>query len=95
MSKTSPIENLAPLAKAKIPLLHVSDIDDPWYNDHSLIAEKRYIDLGDKITTIKLDAHSLTTEAQAKIVDLMVSSVHPSRTISKTIVKRGINLRPC
>src|SRR2546428_9309624 len=33
MSKTSPLENLGPLTKAGVPLLHLRDQSDPWFND--------------------------------------------------------------
>ena len=42
MSKTSPLENLGPLAKAGVPLLHVCDQTDPWFNDQTKVVERRY-----------------------------------------------------
>jgi pimeloyl-ACP methyl ester carboxylesterase len=50
----NPVDNLAPLAKAKVPLLHVyGDADDvvPWQENTGLIA-KRYPALGGDITLI-------------------------------------------
>ncbi|MCC7424705.1 MAG: alpha/beta hydrolase [Planctomycetaceae bacterium] len=50
----NPVDNLAPLAKAKVPLLHVyGDADDvvPWDENTGLIAE-RYKKLGGDITLI-------------------------------------------
>lgn len=50
----NPVDNLAPLAKAKVPLLHVyGDADDvvPWKENTGLIAE-RYKALGGDITLI-------------------------------------------
>lgn len=50
----NPVDNLAPLAKAKVPLLHVyGDADDvvPWQENTGLIAE-RYKALGGDITLI-------------------------------------------
>ncbi|MBI5761582.1 MAG: alpha/beta hydrolase [Planctomycetales bacterium] len=50
----NPVDNLAPLAKAKVPLLHVyGDADDvvPWDENTGLIAE-RYRKLGGEITLI-------------------------------------------
>lgn len=52
--KLNPVDNLAPLAKAKVPLLHVyGDADDvvPWDENTGLIAE-RYRALGGDITLI-------------------------------------------
>lgn len=53
--KLNPIDNLAPLAAAKVPLLHVfGDADDvvPWDENTGLIAE-RYEKLGGKIELIR------------------------------------------
>lgn len=50
----NPVDNLAPLAKAKVPLLHVyGDADDvvPWQENTGLLAE-RYRKLGGSITLI-------------------------------------------
>jgi pimeloyl-ACP methyl ester carboxylesterase len=50
----NPVDNLAPLAAAKVPLLHVyGDADDvvPWEENTSLVA-KRYRELGGDITLI-------------------------------------------
>jgi acetyl esterase/lipase len=50
----NPVDNLAPLAQAKVPLLHVyGDADDvvPWDENTGLIAE-RYRKLGGEITLI-------------------------------------------
>src|SRR5207245_6865855 len=45
MSKTSPLENLGPLAKAGVPLLHLCDKTDPWFNEHTRVVEQRYKEL--------------------------------------------------
>ena len=53
--KGNPVDSLAPLAKAKVPLLHVfGDADDvvPWEENTGLIAE-RYKKLGGDITLIR------------------------------------------
>ncbi len=53
--KLNPVDNLAPLAAAKVPLLHVfGDADDvvPWDENTGLIAE-RYEKLGGKIELIR------------------------------------------
>jgi hypothetical protein len=52
MSKTSPLENLDPLAKAGVPLLHLCDNTDPWFNEQTKIVEQRYRGLGGEITVI-------------------------------------------
>ncbi|HMH11962.1 MAG TPA: twin-arginine translocation signal domain-containing protein [Edaphobacter sp.] len=52
LAKTQPLDNLAPLAKANVPLLHVCGSLDPWFNDNTLEVEKRYKKLGGKIEVI-------------------------------------------
>src|SRR5207249_11133992 len=52
MSKTPPLDNLAPLAKAGVPLLHVCGSLDPALADQTRVAEKRYKELGGSITVI-------------------------------------------
>ena len=50
----NPVDNLAPLAKARVPLLHVyGDADDvvPWEENTGMVAE-RYRKLGGEITLI-------------------------------------------
>ena len=52
LAKTQPIDNLAPLAKAGVPLLHVCGSLDPWFNDNTRVVEKKYKQLGGQITVI-------------------------------------------
>jgi pimeloyl-ACP methyl ester carboxylesterase len=52
MSKTQPMDNLAPLAKAGVPLLHVCGSLDPALNDNTRALERKYKDLGGHITVI-------------------------------------------
>jgi hypothetical protein len=52
LAKTQPIDNLAPLAKANVPLLHVCGSLDPWFEENTLEVEKRYKKLGGKIQLI-------------------------------------------
>jgi pimeloyl-ACP methyl ester carboxylesterase len=51
LAKT-PLDNLTPLAQAGVPLLHVCGGLDPWLNDQTRVAEKRYKELGGPITVI-------------------------------------------
>jgi hypothetical protein len=77
MSKTSPLENLGPLAKAGVPLLHVCDKTDPWFNDQTKVVEERYKRLGGDITVIinENDARSpLPFEAQTRAVDFIIGN---------------------
>jgi pimeloyl-ACP methyl ester carboxylesterase len=59
MSKTPPLDNLAPLAKACVPLLHVCGSLDPCLKDQTRLVEKRYRKFGGQIKVIvkKNDGH--------------------------------------
>jgi pimeloyl-ACP methyl ester carboxylesterase len=75
MSKISPLENLSPLAKAGVPLLHVCDKTDPWFNDQTKVVERRYKELGGEVTVIinENDPHyPLTAADQKRVVDFLV-----------------------
>jgi pimeloyl-ACP methyl ester carboxylesterase len=52
MSKAPLLDNLAPLAKAAVPILHVCGSLDPALSDNTQAAEKRYKELGGPITVI-------------------------------------------
>ena len=52
MTKSPPIDNLAPLAKAGVPILHDCGSLDPWLNDQTRVVEKRYKQLGGPFTLI-------------------------------------------
>jgi hypothetical protein len=74
LAKTQPLDNLAPLAKAKVPLLHVCGSLDPYFRDNTLEAEKRYKKLGGKIEVIvkKGEGHyPLALENPAPVVDFI------------------------
>jgi len=50
MSKQAPSGNLAPLAEAGVPIYHVCGALDPALDGQTRLAEKRYKELGGKIT---------------------------------------------
>jgi hypothetical protein len=52
VTKVQPLDNLAPLAQAGVPLLHVCGSLEPWFKDNTLEVEKRYKKLGGKIQVI-------------------------------------------
>ena len=52
VAKSPPIDNLAPLAKTGIPILHDCGSLDPWLIDQTRVVEKRYRELGGQITII-------------------------------------------
>ncbi len=74
LAKTQPLDNLAALAKANVPLLHVCGSLDPWFKDNTLELEKRYKKLGGKIQVIvkKGQGHyPLAPEDPAPVVDFI------------------------
>ena len=78
LAKTQPLDNLAPLAKADVPLLHVCGSLDPWFTDNTLEVEKRYKKLGGKIQVIvkKGEGHyPLAPENPAPVVDFITRAV--------------------
>jgi hypothetical protein len=75
MSKISPLENLGPLAKGGVPLLHLCDNNDPWFSDQTKVVEQRYKELGGEITVIinENDARSsLAPTAQTRALDFIL-----------------------
>jgi len=48
-SNPQPLDNLSPLAKAGVPILHVSGSLDPLLNEQTRAAEKRYRELGGRM----------------------------------------------
>lgn len=79
----NPVDNLEPLAKAKVPLLHVyGDADDvvPWEENTGLIAE-RYRKLGGEIVLIPkkgVGHHPHGLEDSTPIVDFIVKHSLPA-----------------
>ena len=76
-AKTQPLDNLAPLAKAGVPLLHVCGSLDPWLKDNTQVVEKRYKKLGGKITVItkKGDGHyPLAPKDPLPVVDFITKA---------------------
>jgi pimeloyl-ACP methyl ester carboxylesterase len=51
-AKKPPLDNLAPLAKAGVPILHVCGQLDPWLERETRVAEQRYKELGGQMTVI-------------------------------------------
>ena len=78
-SKANPIDNLAPLAKYHVPLLHVfGDLDDvvPWEENTGII-ESRYKELGADITLIRkvgVGHHPHGLEDSQPIIDFILKN---------------------
>ncbi len=76
----NPVDNLAPLAKAKIPLLHVCGEADRVvpFAENTLIVKKRYEALGGEIKVIAkpgVDHHPHSLEDPAPIVEWVLAQV--------------------
>jgi hypothetical protein len=78
MTKKPPIDNLAPLAKAGVPLIHVCGSLDPWFTDQTRVVEKRYKELGGPITVIVKEGeghYPLAPKNPKTAVELIMKSV--------------------
>jgi hypothetical protein len=76
MSKTPPIDNLAPLAKAGVPVLHDCGSLDPWLKDQTRVVEKRYKQLGGKITVLVTEGEGhfpVSRKDPKPVVDFILS----------------------
>lgn len=51
-ARIQPLDNLAPLAKAGVPIRHLCSGEDPWLDSQTRELEKRYTALGGKITVL-------------------------------------------
>jgi pimeloyl-ACP methyl ester carboxylesterase len=79
MSKTPPLDNLAPLAKAGVPLLHVCGGLDPGLANNTRVLEKRYQDLGGQITIIINEAqghYPLAPQDTRSVVDFITQKAN-------------------
>ena len=75
-----PLDNLAPLAKAGVPILHVCGQLDPWLDRETRVAEKRYKEFGGRIMVIirKGEGHFPTGPVDPKpVVDFIVAKAQP------------------
>jgi pimeloyl-ACP methyl ester carboxylesterase len=76
MTELPLIDNLAPLAKAGIPILHDCGSLDPWLNDQTRVVEKRYKELGGQITVIIREGEGhfpLAPKDPTPVVDFILS----------------------
>jgi pimeloyl-ACP methyl ester carboxylesterase len=76
MSKTPPIDNLAPLAKARVPVLHDCGSLDPWLKTNTQVVEKRYRQLGGRITVLVAEGEGhfpLSRKDPKPVVDFILS----------------------
>ena len=79
MTKEQPLDNLAPLAKAGVPLLHVCGSLDPCLKGHTRVLEKRYKELGGHITVILKEGeghYPLPPKDRQPVVDFITKTVN-------------------
>lgn len=84
MTKAQPLDHLAPLAKAGVPVLHVCGSLDPWLDSQTRVLEKRYRDLGGKVTVIVEEGkgHFPTAPKDPKpVVDFILSRQPAKATV--------------
>ena len=66
----------APLAKAGAPILHDCGSLDPWLKDQTRVVEKRYKELGGKITVLVVEGEGhfpLSRKDPKPVVDFILS----------------------
>jgi hypothetical protein len=83
MSKAQPLDDLAPLAKAGVHLFHVCGSLDPWLETQTRVAQKRYEELGGRITVIIKEGeghYPLAPKDQQPVVDFIIKSVAAARS---------------
>ena len=83
--KVQPLDNLAPLAKANVPILHVCGSLDPALDEQTRVAEKRYKELGGNITVIIADGvgHYPTAPQDVKPVVQFIAAHQESNSSDK------------
>jgi hypothetical protein len=78
VSKTKPLDDLAPLAKSGVGLFHVCGSLDPWLETQTKVTQKRYEELGGRITVVVKDGEGhfpLAPKDPQPIVDFILKSV--------------------
>src|SRR5207302_9754600 len=74
--KQQPIDNLAALAKAGVPVLHDCGALDPWLDNQTRVVEKRYKELDGKITVIVREGEGhfpLSPKDPKSVMDFILS----------------------
>jgi len=96
MTKAQPLDNLAPLAKAGVPLFHVCGSLDPMLKDHTQAAEKRYKDLSGSMTVLIQEGmgHYPTAPRDPRpVVEFILSQQEAKGTRSKATPLEGSQAR--
>jgi pimeloyl-ACP methyl ester carboxylesterase len=77
ISKQPLVDQLEPLAKAGVPIFHVCGSLDPWLKENTRALEKRYRELGGKITVVVEEGQGhapLVVKDPQAAVDFIVSA---------------------
>jgi hypothetical protein len=77
LAKTQPLQNLEPLAKAGVPLLHICGNLDPWFAGNTAVLEKQYGKFGGKIQVVIKpgEGHYLPATTDSKLaVDFIIKN---------------------
>ena len=79
VGNAQPINNLAALAKANVPVLHDCGASDPWLESQTRVVERRYKELGGKITVVVREGEGhfpLSPKDPKSVVDFITTSSH-------------------
>lgn len=79
LAKAQPLDNLAPLAKAGVEVLHVCGGLDPYLSDNTRVVEKRYREIGGRITVIVNEGvghHPTGPNNPKPVLDFIMRNVH-------------------
>ena len=79
VARVQPLDDLAPLAKAGVPLLHVCGSLDPASASQTRVAEKRYKEFGGQITVIVQEGqghYPLAPKDVKPVVDFIAKNAH-------------------
>ncbi len=79
VARVQPLDNLAPLAKAGVLLLHVCSRADPWLESQTRIAEQRFKKLGGQITVLVHEGdryRPIASNELMQAVDFIVAAAH-------------------
>jgi pimeloyl-ACP methyl ester carboxylesterase len=79
LAKTQPLDNLEPLARAKVPILHVVDPADPGFEANTGPARKKYQQLGGRLDVITVAGQAqrpLVVKDLKPVVDFIADATH-------------------
>ncbi|APW61543.1 alpha/beta fold hydrolase [Paludisphaera borealis] len=82
MAKQPPLDHLNALAKAGVPLIHACGSLDPWLEGETRVAEKRYKELGGKMTVFVDEGRGHLPTAPKDpnpVVELILAAQKPTR----------------